>query len=71
MVYVKPGLRKRLEMLERACPEPVTLESLIAFDEQGNIVPLTNQRVPLALLDELVEKCDLLAAGTHANVTVP
>ena len=51
---MKPGLRKRLEMLERACAEAVTLESLIAFDEQGNMVQLTDQRIPLALLDELI-----------------
>ncbi len=51
---MKPGLRKRLEMLERACAEPLTLESLIGFDDEGNMVPLTDRRIPLALLDELV-----------------
>ena len=51
---MKPGLRKRIEILERASPKAVTLESLIAFDDEGNMIQLTDQRVPLALLDELV-----------------
>ena len=50
----KHGLRKRIEILERASPEAVTLESLIGFDDEGNMVLLTDKRIPLTLLDELL-----------------
>ncbi len=50
---MKSGLQDRLEILERACGEPVTLESLIAFDGPGNMMWLTDQRIRLAFLDDL------------------